>query len=116
MHVIAAKAVAFGEALRPEFKEYSKRVVENAQVLAETLKGRGFDIVSGGTDTHVILVDLRPKGLKGDADQDGDEAITMEEIQSYVTDEVSFMARKLNSREQTPQLRTNDETKVMVNY
>ena len=67
MHVIAAKAVAFGEALRPEFKEYSKRVVENAQVLAETLKGRGFDIVSGGTDTHVILVDLRPKGLKGDA-------------------------------------------------
>ena len=67
MHVIAAKAVAFGEALRPEFKEYSKRVIENAQVLAETLKGRGFDIVSGGTDTHVILVDLRPKGLKGDA-------------------------------------------------
>ena len=67
MHVIAAKAVAFGEALRPEFQEYSKRVIENAQVLAETLKGRGFDIVSGGTDTHVMLVDLRPKGLKGDA-------------------------------------------------
>ena len=66
MHVIAAKAVAFGEALRPEFKEYSKRVVENAQVLAETLKASGFDIVSGGTDTHLILVDLRPKGLTGD--------------------------------------------------
>ena len=65
MHVIAAKAVAFGEALRPEFKDYSKRVVENARVLAETIKGRGFDIVSGGTDTHVILVDLRPKGLTG---------------------------------------------------
>lgn len=67
MHVIAAKAVAFGEALKPEFKQYSKRVVENAVVLAETLKKRGLDIVSGGTDTHVILVDLRPKGLKGNA-------------------------------------------------
>ena len=70
MHVIAAKAVAFGEALRPEFKVYSKRVVANAKVLAETLKGRGLDLVSGGTDTHLMLVDLRPKGLKGnDAEQ-----------------------------------------------
>lgn len=67
MHVIAAKAVAFGEALRPEFKEYSKAVAENARALAETLVDRGFDIVSGGTDTHVILVDLRPKGVKGNA-------------------------------------------------
>ena len=67
MHVIAAKAVAFAEALRPDFKEYSKRVVGNANILAETLKERGFDIVSGGTDTHLILVDLRPKGLKGNA-------------------------------------------------
>ena len=67
MHVIAAKAVAFGEALRPDFKVYSKRVIENAEVLAETLKSRGLDIVSDGTDTHLVLVDLRPKGLKGDA-------------------------------------------------
>ena len=66
MHVIAAKAVAFGEALRPEFKEYSKRVVANARVLAETLMARGFDIVAGGTDTHLMLVDLRSKGLTGD--------------------------------------------------
>jgi glycine hydroxymethyltransferase len=65
MHVIAAKAVAFGEALRPEFKAYARSVVENAKVLAETLKGRGFDIVSGGTDTHLMLVDLRPKKLTG---------------------------------------------------
>jgi glycine hydroxymethyltransferase len=67
MHVIAAKAVAFGEALRPEFRDYARNVVENAKVLAATLKERGFDIVSGGTDTHLMLVDLRPKGLKGNA-------------------------------------------------
>lgn len=70
MHVIAAKAVAFGEALEPGFKGYTERVVENAKVLAATLVERGFDIVSGGTDTHLMLVDLRPKGLKGnDAEQ-----------------------------------------------
>ncbi|MEX1083759.1 MAG: serine hydroxymethyltransferase, partial [Xanthobacteraceae bacterium] len=65
MHVIAAKAVAFGEALRPSFRLYAKNVVENAKALAETLKSRGFDIVSGGTDTHLMLVDLRPKRLTG---------------------------------------------------
>jgi glycine hydroxymethyltransferase len=65
MHVIAAKAVAFGEALRPSFREYARSVVENAKVLAETLKARGCDIVSGGTDTHLMLVDLRPKRLTG---------------------------------------------------
>ena len=65
MHVIAGKAVAFGEALRPEFKLYAKNVVENAKALAETLRGHGFAIVSGGTDTHVMLVDLRPKRLTG---------------------------------------------------
>ncbi|MBB3772969.1 glycine hydroxymethyltransferase [Angulomicrobium tetraedrale] len=65
MHVIAAKAVAFGEALQPEFKIYAKNVVENAQALAENLKGHGFEIVSGGTDTHLMLVDLRPKKLTG---------------------------------------------------
>jgi glycine hydroxymethyltransferase len=65
MHVIAAKAVAFGEALKPSFKVYAKNVVENAKALAETLKSKGFDIVSGGTDTHLMLVDLRPKQLTG---------------------------------------------------
>ena len=65
MHVIAAKAVAFGEALKPEFKSYAKAVVENAKALAEVLKGSGLDIVTGGTDTHLMLVDLRPKGAKG---------------------------------------------------
>jgi glycine hydroxymethyltransferase len=64
-HVIAAKAVAFAEALRPSFKLYAKNVVENAKALAETLKSKGFDIVSGGTDTHLMLVDLRPKRLTG---------------------------------------------------
>ena len=65
MHVIAAKAVAFGEALKPEFKTYAKNVVANAKALAEVLKAGGLDIVTGGTDTHVMLVDLRPKGAKG---------------------------------------------------
>jgi len=65
MHVIAAKAVAFGEALRPSFKLYAKNIVENARALAETLKSNGLDIVSGGTDTHLMLVDLRPKRLTG---------------------------------------------------
>ena len=65
MHVIAAKAVAFGEALTLEFKIYSKAVVENARALAERLTGHGFAIVSGGTDTHLMLVDLRPKGITG---------------------------------------------------
>jgi len=65
MHVIAAKAVALKEALSPEFKDYARLVVENAQVLAQTLKEAGFEIVSGGTDTHLMLVDLRSKGLTG---------------------------------------------------
>jgi glycine hydroxymethyltransferase len=65
MHVIAAKAVAFGEALRPSFKVYAKSVAENARALAEVLKSKGLDIVSGGTDTHLMLVDLRPKRLTG---------------------------------------------------
>ena len=65
MHIIAAKAVALGEALTPQFKAYATAVVENARVLAEVLATRGLDIVSGGTDTHLMLVDLRPKGLTG---------------------------------------------------
>ncbi|RVV98416.1 serine hydroxymethyltransferase [Mesobaculum littorinae] len=66
MHVIAGKAVAFGEALRPEFKTYQEQVVVNAQALADELIKGGLDIVTGGTDSHVMLVDLRPKGVTGD--------------------------------------------------
>ena len=66
MHAIAGKAVAFGEALKPEFKTYIENVVKNAQTLGEVLLDRGLDLVSGGTDTHLVLVDLRPKGLTGD--------------------------------------------------
>ena len=69
MHVVAAKAVALGEALKPEFKTYAHAVVANARALAETLKSNGFDIVSGGTDNHLMLVDLRPKKLTGKASE-----------------------------------------------
>ncbi|RVT91809.1 serine hydroxymethyltransferase [Rhodovarius crocodyli] len=67
MHVVAAKAVAFGEALRPEFRAYAKQVVLNAAALSDTLKGLGFGIVTGGTDNHLMLVDLRPKSVTGKA-------------------------------------------------
>jgi glycine hydroxymethyltransferase len=72
MHVIAAKAVAFGEALRPEFKDYSRATVANAQALAARLKARGANLVAGGTDTHLALVDLTPLGVTG---RDADEAL-----------------------------------------
>ena len=72
MHVIAAKAVAFGEALRPEFKDYARAVVANAQVLAARLAARGCAVIAGGTDTHLALIDLTPKGLTG---KDADEAL-----------------------------------------
>lgn len=65
MHAVAAKAVAFGEALTPEFKAYGQAIVDNARALADTLKNRGLDIVSGGTDNHIVLVDLRPKDVTG---------------------------------------------------
>jgi len=67
MHVISAKAVAFGEALRPEFKDYIAQVITNAQALSDQLIKGGLDTVTHGTDTHVVLVDLRPKGVKGNA-------------------------------------------------
>ena len=72
MHVIAAKAVAFGEALEPGFKSYARAVIKNAQTLAGRLKDRGADLVAGGTDTHLALVDLRPLGITG---KDADEAL-----------------------------------------
>lgn len=71
-HVIAGKAVAFGEALKPEFKQYAQDIVDNAKILAQTLVDGGLDIVTGGTDSHIVLVDLRPKGLTGKA---ADEAL-----------------------------------------
>jgi glycine hydroxymethyltransferase len=72
MHVIAAKAVAFGEALKPEFREYQARVIRNAQVMAEALKQRGLRIVSGRTECHMFLVDLRAKRITG---KDAEEAL-----------------------------------------
>lgn len=72
MHVIAAKAVAFGEALTPEFRQYSQAVIDNARALSGRLKARGADLVAGGTDTHLALVDLRPLGVTG---RDADEAL-----------------------------------------
>ncbi len=71
MHVIAAKAVAFKEALQPEFKAYAHQVVKNAQTLSDTIKKGGYDIVTGGTDNHLLLVDLRPKKLTGKASEIG---------------------------------------------
>ena len=76
-HVIAAKAVAFGEALRPEFRAYGERIVDNAAVLADTLAGNDIDIVSGGTDTHLLLADLRPKKLTGKAAEESLERAGM---------------------------------------
>ncbi|MEL7106675.1 MAG: serine hydroxymethyltransferase [Pseudomonadota bacterium] len=67
MHVIAGKAVAFGEALRPEFKDYQAQVIANAQAMGDQLLSAGLDLVTGGTDSHLLLVDLRPKGVKGNA-------------------------------------------------
>ena len=81
MHVIAAKAVAVGEALQPEFKEYAKQVIVNAQTLAKALQQEGFTIVSGGTDTHVLLVDLRTVGLTG-------------KVAEHVLDEVGITCNK----------------------
>ncbi|HBK91192.1 MAG TPA: serine hydroxymethyltransferase [Parvularcula sp.] len=74
MHVVAAKAVAFGEALRPEFKDYQRAVMANAKALAATLVEAGYAVVSGGTDTHLALIDLRPKGVKGNAAEEALEA------------------------------------------
>ena len=65
MHIIAAKAVCFGEALKPEFKEYQTQIVKNAAALAKGLVSEGFDLVSGGTDNHLMLVDLRSAGITG---------------------------------------------------
>ena len=81
MHVIAAKAVAFGEALQPEFKEYAKQIIVNAQTLADALQQEGFTIVSGGTDTHVLLVDLRTVGFTG-------------KVAEHVLDEVGITCNK----------------------
>jgi glycine hydroxymethyltransferase len=67
MHIIAAKAIAFGEALKPEFKEYAKQIIRNAKTLSESLMEKGYDVVSGGTDNHVFLLDLTNKNITGKA-------------------------------------------------
>jgi glycine hydroxymethyltransferase len=77
MHIIAAKAVAFGEALKPEFRDYASRIIENARTLSETLMERGYEIVSGGTDNHVFLVDLSKKEITGRAAEDALHAAGM---------------------------------------
>ena len=77
MHVIAAKAACFGEALKPEFKTYAADIVSNAQTLAQTLIAGGLDIVSGGTDSHIVLVDLRPKGVTGNITEEALERAGM---------------------------------------
>lgn len=75
MHAIAAKAVCFGEALRPEFKDYARAVVQNAKAMAQRLTERRLRLVSGGTDNHLMLVDLRPLGLKGRRVQDAADTV-----------------------------------------
>src|SRR3546814_947806 len=99
MHVIAAKAVAFGEALRPEFKHYAKATIANAQALADRLKARGADVVAGGTDTHLALIDLRPLGITG---RDADEALERSAITCNKTgvpfDPLDRKSTRLNSR------------------
>ncbi|MCB1532479.1 MAG: serine hydroxymethyltransferase [Alphaproteobacteria bacterium] len=77
MHVIAGKAVAYGEALKPDFKIYAKNVLDNARILADTLVQGGLDIVSGGTDSHIVLVDLRPKGVTGNITEESLERAGM---------------------------------------
>ena len=79
MHIIAAKAVCFREALQPSFRDYARQVVANAKVLAETLAGEGFRIISGGTDTHLMLVDVFSKGMLGSEAEKalGDAGITV---------------------------------------
>ncbi len=77
MHVIAGKAVCYSEALKPSFKQYAQAIVDNARVLADTLIRGGLDIVSGGTDSHIVLVDLRPKGLKGNESEEALERAGM---------------------------------------
>jgi len=95
-HVILAKAVAFGEALKPDFVDYQKQVVKNAQALAESLTKNGFDLVSGGTDNHLILVDLTKKGLTG---KDAEHALDESETQSpFVTSGIRLGTPALTTR------------------
>lgn len=87
MHIIAAKAVSFLEALQPSFKEYQKKVKENANKLAEELEKRGLRIVSGGTDTHLLLVDLTPMNVTGKAVENGLEEVNITVNKNTIPDE-----------------------------
>ena len=107
MHVIAAKAVAFGEALRPAFKTYQEQVIKNAAALASGLKDAGFNLVSGGTDNHLILIDLTNKGITGkDAQLALDEAgittnknsVPFETLSPFVTSGLRLGSPALTTR------------------
>jgi len=76
MHIVAAKAVAFGEALQPEFRAYARAVVDSAKAMGQVLSSAGYDLVAGGTDTHLLLVDLRPKKLTGNVAEKALGALT----------------------------------------
>lgn len=107
MHVIAAKAVAFGEALQPEFKTYAEQIIKNAKVLADTLTEDGFRIVSGGTDTHLMLVDLTSKGITGKEAQNllenvnitaNKNTIPFEKLSPFVTSGIRLGSPALTTR------------------
>ncbi len=107
MHVIAAKAVAFGEALQPEFKTYAEQIIKNAKVLADTLTADGFRIVSGGTDTHLMLVDLTSKGITGKEAQNllenvnitaNKNTIPFEKLSPFVTSGIRLGSPALTTR------------------
>jgi glycine hydroxymethyltransferase len=114
MHVIAGKAVCFKEALQPAFKEYQKKIVENAQHMAEAFKAHGFRLVSGGTDTHLMMVDLREKGVTGKAAEKGLEkaGITVNKNTIPFDPEKPFIASGI--RVGTPALTTRGMGKAEI--
>ena len=106
MHVIAGKAVCFGEALRPEFTEYAKQIRKNAKALAEGLMSRGLDLVSGGTDNHCMLLDLRAKGLTGRDVQEWFEAANMTTNKNMVPNDPQTANKTSGIRLGTPAVTT----------
>lgn len=112
MHVIAAKAVAFAEALQPEFILYQQRTIENAQALAKSLSNKGFRLVSGGTDNHLVLIDVQPKDLTGkDAERILDEVgitvnkntIPFDKASPFVTSGIRIGTPAVTTRGMTPE-------------
>ncbi|MHB2150252.1 serine hydroxymethyltransferase [Calditrichota bacterium LG25] len=120
MHIIAAKAVAFGEALKPEFKDYAKQIVKNAQALANALIEKGYDIVSGGTDNHVFLVDLTAKNITGKAAENALHAAGITVNKNMVPFDTRSPFVTSGIRIGTPALTTKgmkeDEMKLIANF